>query len=95
MTADSENNFIFLPFGDKYEGEILNNKPHGQGKYYSATGEIREGTFFNGQLNGKGRMNLTNGVYLEGNFINDKLNGSGRIVNINSGSIRNRSFIHR
>ena len=70
MTTEiSENNFLFLPIGDKYEGEILNNKPHGHGKYYSATGEIREGTFFNGQLNGKGRMNLTNGVFLEGNFM--------------------------
>ena len=58
-----ENNFIFLPLGDKYEGEILNNKPHGQGKYYSATGEIRKGSFNNGQLNGKGIMNLINGVY--------------------------------
>ncbi len=54
----NKNNFIFLPFGDKYEGELYNNKPHGKGKYYSASGEIREGIFINGQLNGKGKMNL-------------------------------------
>ena len=61
----NNNNFVFLPFGDKYEGDIYNNKPHGKGKYYSATGEIREGTFINGQLSGKGKMNLCNGITLD------------------------------
>ena len=45
-----ENNFVYLPLGDKYEGEILNNRPHGKGKYISSTGEIREGNFIKGKL---------------------------------------------
>ena len=30
----SDNNCLLLPFGDKYEGEVLNNMPHGKGKYF-------------------------------------------------------------
>ena len=82
-TINKNKNYIFLPFGDKYEGDLFNNKPHGKGKYFSSSGEIREGTFINGQLNGKGKMNLSNGIYIEGNFINDKLNGKGKSININ------------
>ena len=50
LNNNSNNNIIFLPFGDKYEGDLFNNKPHGKGKYYSASGEIREGIFINGKF---------------------------------------------
>ena len=89
---NKHDNLIVLPLGDKYEGELYNNKPQGYGKYYSATGVIREGFFINGQLNGKGKMNLNNGIYLEGNFINDKLNGEGKSININ-GEIYEGEFL--
>ena len=59
-----KNRIFFLPYGDKYEGEVVNNQPNGKGKYFTATGEIREGPFINGKLNGKGKMNLPNGIFL-------------------------------
>ena len=79
----SNYNTLNLPLGDKYEGEICNNKPNGKGIYYSITGEIKEGTFVDGHLNGKGKMTLNNGFFIEGDFINDELNGYGKTININ------------
>ena len=79
----NEESVLNLPFGDKYEGEVRNNKPNGKGIYYSITGEIKEGTFIDGHLNGKGKMNLNNGFFIEGNFIDDELDGYGRTININ------------
>ena len=76
-------NLLNLPIGDKYEGEIKNNKPNGKGIYYSITGEIKEGTFVDGHLNGKGKMTLNNGFFIEGDFIDDELDGNGKTININ------------
>jgi len=48
-----------IPLGDKYEGEIKNNKPNGKGIYYSITGDIKEGEFKDGRLNGQGKITLS------------------------------------
>ena len=65
VNSNKNNNSLNLPMGDKYEGEIKNNKPNGKGIYYSITGEIREGIFIDGHLNGKGKMTLNNGFFIE------------------------------
>ena len=78
-----ENNILNLPYGDKYEGEINNNKPNGKGIYYSIMGEIKEGNFVDGRLNGHGKMTLNNGFFIEGNFVDDELDGYGKTLNIN------------
>ena len=81
--TEKNSNILNLPIGDKYEGEIKDNKPNGKGIYYSITGEIKEGIFKDGLLNGKGKMTLNNGFFIEGDFINNELNGFGKTVNIN------------
>ena len=78
-----DSNTLNIPMGDRYEGEIKNNKPNGQGMYFAITGEIKEGNFKDGLLNGKGKMTLSNGFFLEGNFKDDQLEGQGKTVNIN------------
>ena len=83
VNANNNNNSLNLPMGDKYEGEIKDNKPNGKGIYYSITGEIREGIFIDGHLNGKGKMTLNNGFFIEGNFVDDELDGYGKTININ------------
>ena len=83
VNTNNNNNSLNLPMGDKYEGEIKNNKPNGKGIYYSITGEIREGIFIDGHLNGKGKMTLNNGFFIEGNFVDDELDGYGKTININ------------
>ena len=74
-----------IPLGDKYEGEMKNNKPNGKGIYYSITGEIKEGEFMDGKLNGQGKMTLSNGFFIQGNFVNDELDGYGMTLNMTTG----------
>ena len=74
-----------IPLGDKYEGEMKNNKPNGKGIYHSITGEIKEGEFIDGKLNGQGKMTLSNGFFIQGNFINDELDGYGMTLNMTTG----------
>ena len=80
-----ETQMLNIPLGDKYEGEMKNNKPNGKGIYHSITGEIREGEFIDGKLNGQGKMTLSNGFFIEGNFINDELDGFGLTLNMITG----------
>ena len=80
-----ETQMLNIPLGDKYEGEMKNNKPNGKGIYHSITGEIKEGEFIDGKLNGSGKMTLSNGFFIEGNFINDELNGYGMTLNMTTG----------
>ena len=80
-----ESQMLNIPLGDKYEGEMKNNKPHGKGIYHSITGEIKEGEFIDGKLNGQGKMTLSNGFFIEGNFVNDELDGYGLTLNMITG----------
>ncbi len=56
-----------------YEGEFLDNWPHGKGRYLFPNGLIYEGEFFKGEFHGKGRLLYENGGYLEGEWENGKL----------------------
>ena len=80
-----ETPMLNIPLGDKYEGEMKNNRPFGKGIYHSITGEIREGEFIDGKLNGPGKMTLSNGFFIEGNFVNDELDGFGMTLNMITG----------
>ena len=74
------NNTLNLPIGDKYEGEIQDQKPHGKGKYISSDGKIREGIFEKGLLKGEGKITLPDNSEYTGYFINDKLCGKGKYI---------------
>ena len=79
-----DNNLLLnLPPGDKYEGEVSNNKPNSKGIYHSITGEIKDEFFFDVHFNGKGKMTLCTGFYIEWYFIDDELEGFGKTANIN------------
>ncbi|EAN94213.1 phosphatidylinositol-4-phosphate 5-kinase related [Trypanosoma cruzi] len=53
-----------------YEGEFLDNKPHGRGRLRFATGAEQEGTFFAGKLHGIGcKMKLDSGFVYVGDFV--------------------------
>ena len=57
---------LFGMFGNiKYDGEFVNNKPEGKGKYYYENGEYYIGEFKNGLRNGEGIL-----YYKNGNIIN-------------------------
>ena len=66
---DESNNAI-------YEGEMVNGKKHGIGKY--TTKEfVREGTWNNDKFTGWGRESRPNGEILEGRFVDGKVEGKG------------------
>jgi hypothetical protein len=50
---------------DYYEGQVLNGKFHGKGKFTSSKGIIAEGSFENGYLNGEVSVSSPDGrIYL-------------------------------
>ena len=73
-------NFILLPNGNKYEGELKNGKFHGQGKYTFSNGNIYEGEFNNGKWEGQGKYSFSNGNIYEGEFKDGKSHGQGKII---------------
>jgi len=69
--------------GDKeyYEGDIVNNKRHGNGKMTTKEGHVYEGKFSNGKLL-RGKLTMKNGVVYEGEFDkNGRMTGKGVMVN--------------
>ena len=65
--------------GDIYEGEWLNNKANGEGKFIHK-GIIYEGQWKNDKQNGHGKESWKNGSYYEGDFVNGKKEGKGKFV---------------
>jgi len=69
--------------GSVYEGDYVNSKFHGKGKYTSPYGDVYEGDFVNGLPNGKGKRTFTNGDIYEGDVINLLANGKGKMTYAN------------
>ena len=62
-----------------YEGEILNNEPHGFGTLtYEKSGSVYKGNFLDGDRNGFGIYTFKSGNRYEGNWKNDKKHGFGK-----------------
>lgn len=47
---------IVFKNGDLYEGQVLNEQPHGKGKYKFSNGSHYQGEFKNGKFHGQGRL---------------------------------------
>ena len=86
----------------EYEGEILDNKPHGQGTRI-IDGSEYIGKWRNGFEDGKGRLTFKNGDFYEGNFkrgqffgygIYTKKNGEKYEGNFNRGKKEGKGIIH-
>ena len=66
---------------EKYEGEYVNDKFEGKGKYIYDNGEYYIGEWKNGLRNGKGKYYYKNGnIRYEGDFVNDKAEGNGKYI---------------
>ena len=61
----------------KYEGEIENGQPNGQGKWTLPNGNKYEGEWKDGKQNGQGTYSFSNGMKYIGKFRNANYNGEG------------------
>ncbi len=64
--------------GGTYAGELLNDKPHGQGTLTLPNGATYSGFWKDGNPNGKGKLKKSDGGTYEGDFQNGKRHGLGK-----------------
>ena len=86
----------------KYEGEIENGKPHGNGTWIQMNGATYVGQFINGLREGIGTFTWSSqgpesGSVYEGEYKNNRRNGKGKRTNedghIQDGNWINNEFI--
>ena len=65
--------------GNKYVGDILNNRLHGKGKLTTRTIQY-SGDFKNNKMDGKGKIIFNNGHQYEGDFRDNQINGKGKFT---------------
>jgi hypothetical protein len=63
--------------GDRYEGEVRDDKPNGRGVYTWPDGRRYDGEWRNGKRNGHGVYTWHDGRRYDGEWRNDKKNGHG------------------
>ena len=68
---------IFHQNGEKYVGEIKDNKYNGKGSYLFINGNVYIGEFKDGLQNGQGTFTFANGDKYEGGFKNGYYHGKG------------------
>jgi hypothetical protein len=65
--------------GNKYVGDILNNRLHGKGKLTTRNVQY-SGDFKNNQMDGNGKIIFNNGHQYEGEFRENQINGKGKFT---------------
>ena len=63
--------------GDRYIGELKNDKRHGKGIFYWANGDTYEGDWVENKRHGKGICYYANGNKYEGDWVEDQKHGEG------------------
>ena len=79
--------------GDYYEGEILNKKLHGKGKYTWVSGDIYEGDWVENKRHGYGKQIYINGEIYEGGWSNNQRHGKG-VLTYKNGTIEDVEYIN-
>merc|ERR1719284_2219251 len=65
---------------EKFEGDWVNGKMHGHGKYQYADGGVYEGDWYDGKMHGKGIYIFPNGNTYDGEWVNDMKEGYGTLT---------------
>ena len=74
--------------GSVYEGDFVDGKRTGKGKYTYTSGSVYEGDFVDGNFTGKGKYTYANGDVYEGDFVDG--NFTKGIIYDNYGNIKSR-----
>lgn len=88
------------PPSGRYNGQLIDGVPNGEGTCDYDNGDRYTGSFENGKRNGRGKQKgkiKGSGYEYEGQFKDDKFNGEGRLTmdgNIYKGTFKNGEFIH-
>ncbi|KAF7840183.1 phosphatidylinositol 4-phosphate 5-kinase 1-like [Senna tora] len=69
-----------VPNGDLYTGTLLQNVPHGTGKYLWSDGCMYEGEWKRGKASGKGKFSWPSGATYEGEFNSGRIEGYGTFI---------------
>jgi len=79
VSGDCDNGYGTYAYsnGDKYTGDWVNQKMHGNGAYYYKNGNIYKGQFKHNKLEGIGTVVFYTGAKYTGNYLNNKANGEG------------------
>jgi len=87
---------IYFSNGEKYEGEIKNEYPNGNGILYKILiKRIYEGEFLNGKKHGRGILYYDDNSYYVGDFKYDSRHGEGIYKNVDfmyEGQFKNDKF---
>lgn len=63
--------------GDMFDGNMVNGKRVGAGKYTWSNGTVFEGSYMDGKKNGKGKWSFPDKSLYEGDFVEDHMEGDG------------------
>ena len=66
--------------GKSFEGQWLNNHPHGLIREFNPTEDMYIGDYFEGKRHGHGKLTLRNGKTYEGQFKDNMPNGLGKLT---------------
>ncbi len=85
---------LYYDFKEKnyYEGEFMDNKRHGNGKYYIKNKLKYDGEFKDDEYDGIGTIYYPDDSYYRGEFSNGKRNGEGKQFNRNNSIIEEGEF---
>ena len=78
--ADEQTQIKQYETGGIYEGEFLEGKQHGKGKYSLPNGYQYEGDWKEGKIEGFGKATYPDGSFYEGTFIDGQHSGEGKII---------------
>jgi len=80
----------YIQNGDEYEGDFLNDKITGTGRYIWNNKCVYEGGFLNGEMHGKGKFKWNDGSEYEGEYVNGIREGIGEFKWSNGNVFRGR-----
>lgn len=62
------------------EGDFVDGKFCGKGKYISSSGTVYEGNFIDSKFDGNGKITFVDGTVYDGDFVDGKLSGIRKIT---------------
>ena len=82
---------LFYKNGDRYDGPLLKDEPHGQGVYNYANGDVYTGNFQDGWIQGEGSYAFADGAKYSGQWDKGRKHGIGEF-RFTDGSIYKGSY---